>query len=217
MLRTRSALLLAESTASWVPWGPPRPVKMVGDDRVGRLVLAPEDWSAGFDFDAMEEYLATWLREHPDVWISAIERAAAMQSRPHSHPLARRLDQASGPIARAEAHIEELVPPGPVVRDYTELPWRVDPHFIDPRAGVAGEYSNWLILLGGGLVGLAAGLAAVYVVRRRSGAGSAALGDRLAALESRMTDTQDVMIALSEKIDRMDARERSPGARESGS
>ena len=107
---------LFEETASWVPWGPPRPVKMSGDERVGRLVLAPEDWSAGFDADAMDDYLAAWLREHPDVWISAIERSVAGRSRPHSHPLARRLDQATGAIARAEALTPGLEPPGPVVR-----------------------------------------------------------------------------------------------------
>ena len=32
-----------------------------------------------------------------------------------------------------------------------------------------------------------------------------------------MTDTQDVMIALSEKLDRIDARDRGPAARENDS
>ena len=32
------------SAASWVPWGPPVPLKMMRDGLVGRLVLAPEDW-----------------------------------------------------------------------------------------------------------------------------------------------------------------------------
>ena len=237
----RSDFRLAGETASWVPWGPPVGVKMMGDNKVGRLVLAPEDWSEGFDAEAMEEYLETWLRDHPDVWISAIERAAARQSRPHSHPLARRLDQAAGAIARAEARILETE--GPLVWDYKTVPWRSpgDPvgGVVSPPAadevlaslerglrelqGTADEEllaslrrelqadsgrNGWLVLLGGCLLGLAVGLAAVHVVRRRSQPDSSGLGDRLAALESRMTDTQDVMIALSEKLDRMDARDR---------
>ncbi len=210
---SRSTRLLTEATASWVPWGPPVAVKMMGDNKVGRLVLAPENWSAGFDAEAMEEYLETWLRDHPDVWISAIERAAAGQPRPHSHPLARRLDQAAGAIARAEARI--LDAPDPATWDYKTVPWRspgdpmgedVRPTYVHP--GDASERDDWLVLLGGCLLGLAVGLAAVYLVRRRSGADSSALGERLSALESRMTDTQDVMIALSEKLDRMDARDR---------
>ena len=176
-----------EATASWVPWGPPRSIKMYGDDRVGRLVLAPEDWSAGFDLEAMEEYLATWLRDHPDDWISAIERAAAGQPRPHSHLLARRLDQAALPVA----------PAGAWQGSHPDVPAH-GPEAWDGR----------LLLAGGCLLGLALGLAGVLLVRRRPGADSAALGERLAALESRMTDTQDVMIALSEKVDRMDARDR---------
>ncbi len=196
---------LGEGTASWVPWGPPVPTKMMGDHKVGRVVLAPEDWSAGFDAEAMEEYLATWLRDHPDVWISAIERALAGRPLPHSHPLARRLDQASGAIARAEARILGLEPPGPAVRDYT-TPWQGGPplNLVPEEA----EDDDALLLIGGCLLGLAVGLAAVYVARRRPGADSAVLGDRLSALESRMTDTQDVMIALSEKLDRMDERDR---------
>ena len=201
---SRLTRLLREATASWVPWGPPRSVKMYDDDRVGRLVLAPENWSAGFDAEAMEEYLATWLKDHPDVWISAIERALAGRPRPHSHPLARRLDQASGAIARAEARILGLEPPGPAVRDYT-TPWQGSPH---PDLVRRGDDNDRLMLIGGCLLGLAVGLAAVYVARRRPGADSAVLGDRLSALESRMTDTQDVMIALSEKLDRMDERDR---------
>ena len=49
-----------------------------------------------------------------------------------------------------------------------------------------------------GLLGLTVGWVAVYLVRRLSASGSSSLGDRLAALESRVTDTQEVMIALSE-------------------
>ena len=215
--------LLSEETASWVPWGPPRPVKMFGDERVGRLVLAPEDWSAGFDADAMEEYLATWLRDHPDVWISAIERSVAGRSRPHGHPLARRLGQASGPVAPAEARVSEIE--SPPYWDSRDTPWQVRPPsspapgFLPGQSLVQEEagMDEALLLIGGCLLGLAVGLAAVYVVRRRPGADPAALGDRLAALESRMTDTQDVMIALSEKIDRMDARDREPGVREKDS
>ena len=195
---------LGEGTASWVPWGPPVPTKMMGDHKVGRVVLAPEDWSAGFDAEAMEEYLATWLKDHPDVWISAIERALAGRPRPHSHPLARRLDQASGAIARAEARVWESEGMAPTYSDYTQPPWQASPHLDLVRE----DDNDRLMLIGGCLLGLAVGLAAVYLVRRRSGEDSAALGDRLAALESRMTDTQDVMIALSEKLDRMDARDR---------
>ena len=35
------------------------------------------------------------------------------------------------------------------------------------------------------------------------------LGERLVAVEQRLTEVQDVMIALSEKFDRLEARERS--------
>ncbi len=228
---------LGDENSSWVPWGPPRPVKMVGDDRVGRLVLAPEDWSAGFDAEAMEAYLATWLEDHPDVWIAAIERAAAWQPRPHSHPLARRLNQAPGAIARADARI--LEPPGPATWDYRTTPWGSPGGPTGGDAGPVGDdellealrrelqgtddealeavrrqlrgdsgRDDWLVLLGGCLLGLAVGLGAVYVARRRSQPDSSGLTDRLAALESRMTDTQDVMIALSEKLDRIDSRDR---------
>ena len=236
---SRSVRRLGDETASWVPWGPPRSVKMLGDDRVGRLVLAPEDWSAGFDAEAMEAYLETWLRDHPDVWISAIERAAAGRTRPHSHPLAGRVDQAAGVISRADARIHGIDAPGPATWDYRTVPWRspgdpmgrdVSPRTDDEvleslrrelqgtddevvvslRRELLGdsERDEWLVLLGGCLLGLAVGLAAVYVVRRRSQPDSSGLGERLAALESRMTDTQDVMIALSEKLDRIDARDR---------
>ncbi|MCY3736528.1 MAG: hypothetical protein OXG13_09030 [Gemmatimonadaceae bacterium] len=207
-------LLSSEETASWVPWGPPVPVKMMGDSRVGRLVLAPEDWSGGFDFDAMEVYLATWLRDHPDVWISAIERSVARRSRPHDHPLARRLDQAAG-VARADARVLGIEAPGAATWDHRTAPWRspgdpmgegFSPTYVP--LGASSGRGDWPVLLGGCLLGLAFGLAAVYVLRRRSGSDSAVLGDRLAALESRMTDTQDVMIALSEKLDRLDARDR---------
>lgn len=37
-----------------------------------------------------------------------------------------------------------------------------------------------------------------------AGPAAAALEERIAQIESRMTDTQDVMIALSEKLDRID-------------
>jgi hypothetical protein len=49
---------------------------------------------------------------------------------------------------------------------------------------------------------------------RRGGSGGpdpdavAAMNERIAQIESRMTDTQDVMIALSEKLDRIDDRGR---------
>ena len=213
-----------EETASWVPWGPPRSIKMVGDDRVGRLVLAPEDWSAGFDAEAMEAYLETWLREHPDVWIAAIERAAARQSRPHSHPLARRLEQAAGAISRADARMLGTDAPGPATWDHRTVPWGSPGGPMGADAGPPGEdellqalrrelrgdsgRDDWLVLLGGCLLGLAVGLGAVYVVRRRTQPDPPGLTDRLAALESRMTDTQDVMIALSEKLDRIDSRHR---------
>ncbi|MDA0337687.1 MAG: hypothetical protein O2782_21180 [bacterium] len=48
---------------------------------------------------------------------------------------------------------------------------------------------------------------------RRSGRGrnedsdaATAMDERMAQIEARMTDTQDVMIALSEKLDRIDGR-----------
>ena len=182
--------------ASWVPWGPPRSVKMYGDNLVGRLVLAPEDWSAGFDADAMEAYLESWVMDHPHDWPRGGRRWV---DRPHTHGLPRRLDQAGGPVARAEARVSEIEGMAPTYRDYPETPW---------QGGEEAENDDALLLIGGCLLGLAVGLAAVYVARRRPGADSAVLGDRLSALESRMTDTQDVMIALSEKLDRMDARDR---------
>ncbi len=226
--------LLAEETASWVPWGPQVPVKMMGDRRVGRLVLAPEDWSAGYDAEAMEAYLEAWLRDHPDVWISAIERSVAGRSRPHSHPLARRLDQAAGAIAPADARILGTDAPDPATWDYRTVPWRspggamsgdVSPRGDDElleavRRELRGDSygrDDWLVLLGGCLLGLAVGLAAVYVARRRTQPDSSGLGDRLSALESRMTDTQDVMIALSEKLDRLDARDRGGSGSPPGS
>ena len=175
---------------------------MFGDNLVGRLVLAPEDWSAGFDADAMEAYLEGWVMDHPHDWPRGVRRWV---DRPHTHGLSQRLNQAAGAIARAEARVLEIEAPGPAVWDYTQPPWQASPHLDLVRRE---DDNDRLMLIGGCLLGLAVGLAAVYLVRRRSGEGSAALGDRLAALESRMTDTQDVMIALSEKLDRMDARDR---------
>ena len=186
----------ANANASWVPWGPPRSVKMYGDNLVGRLILAPEDWSAGFDSEAMEAYLEGWVMDHPHDWPRGVRR---MVDRPHTHGLPRRLDQAGGPVARAEARVSEIEGMAPTYRDYPETPW---------QGGEEAENDDALLLIGGCLLGLAVGLAAVYVARRRPGADSAVLGERLSALESRMTDTQDVMIALSEKLDRMDARDR---------
>ncbi len=180
------------STASWVPWGPPVPMKMMRDGRVGRLVLAPEDWSAGYDAGAMEAYLDRWLRDHPEQWISAIERAAG---RSHSSGLDRMLSQTAG--ARA---YPETGAPGPFGLHYEEVPYRIGP--------AAGQEGNWLMVLGVGLLGLTVGGVAVYLARRLSASGSSGFGDRLAALESRVTETQEVMIALSEKLDRIDAGDR---------
>ena len=73
---------------------------------------------------------------------------------------------------------------------------------------MAGQEDDWLMVLGVGLLGLTVGCVGVYLVRRLSASGSPGFGDRLAALESRVTDTQEVMIALSEKLDRIDAGDR---------
>ena len=40
-----------------------------------------------------------------------------------------------------------------------------------------------------------------------------AMNERIAKIESRMTDTQDVMIALSEKLDRFDDQDRKGDAK----
>lgn len=40
-----------------------------------------------------------------------------------------------------------------------------------------------------------------------------AINERIAKIESRMTDTQDVMIALSEKLDRFDDQDRKGDAK----
>ena len=176
--------------ASWVPWGPPVTLKMMRDGRVGRVVLAPEDWSAGFDAGAMKAYLDRWLRDHPEQWISTIERAAG---RSHSSGLDRVLSQTAG--ARAYPGTEA----GPFVLRYGEVPRRTDP---------VAEEDDWLMVLGVGLLGLAVGGVVVYLARRLSASGSPGFGDRLAALESRVTETQEVMIALSEKLDRIDDGDR---------
>ena len=188
----RPSPLHGVSMASWVPWGPPVTLKMMRDGRVGRLVLAPEDWSAGFDAGAMAAYLDRWLRDHPEQWISAIERAAG---RPHSSGLDRMLDQTAGAGAVLEPEA-----PGPFGLHYEEVPYRIGP--------AAGQEGNWLMVLGVGLLGLTVGGVAVYLARRLSASGSSGFGDRLAALESRVTETQEVMIALSEKLDRIDAGDR---------
>lgn len=178
--------------ASWVPWGPPVPVKMMGDGLVGRLVLAPEDWSAGFDAGAMDAYLEEWVRDHPHDWNLGHRRWV---ERPHSHGPPGTLDPAPYRVAPADA--SQGSPAGAAA--HGPEPW---------EAHGPAPWDGRLLLLGGGLLGLALGLAVFFVARRRPGDDSADLGERLTALESRMTDTQDVMIALSEKLDRMDARDR---------
>ena len=165
--------------ASWVPWGPPVSLKMVGDGLVGRLVLAPEDWSAGFDAGAMRAYLEGWVRDNPHDWNLGIDRDRL---------------RVGGAVTTSETRV-----PAPGGRYDSETPWREQPR------------PTGTLVLGGCLVGVAVGLAAVYVVRRRSGSDSSVVGSRLAELESRMTDTQDVMIALSEKVDRIDTRDRTGG------
>ena len=66
-------------------------------------------------------------------------------------------------------------------------------------------------ILGGCAIILVIGFT-VYLIRRSGGGGDpeavAAMNERIAQIESRMTDTQDVMIALSEKLDRIDDRDR---------
>ena len=177
--------------ASWVPWGPPVSLKMVGDELVGRLVLAPEDWSAGFDAGAMRTYLQGWVRDNPHDWNLGIRRDRL---------------RVGGAVTPSKTRV-----PAPGDWYDSETPWREDPR------------GDWHMVLGGCLVGAAVSLAAVYAVRRRSGPDSSAVGPRLAALESRlaglesrMTDTQDVMIALSEKVDRIDARDRTGGRAPAG-
>lgn len=66
-------------------------------------------------------------------------------------------------------------------------------------------------ILGGCAIILVIGFT-VYLIRRSGSGGDpeavAAMNERIAQIESRMTDTQDVMIALSEKLDRIDDRDR---------
>ena len=180
------------ATASWVPWGPPVPMKMMRDGLIGRLVLAPEDWSGGFDAGAMEAYLDRWLRDHPKEWISAIERATGHS---HSSGLDRMINQTAG-----DGAVPGTEAPGPFVLRYGEVPYRIGP--------AAEQEYDWLMVLGAAVLGLTVGCVGVYLVRRISASGSAGFGDRLAALESRVTETQEVMIALSEKLDRIDAGDR---------
>ena len=76
---------------------------------------------------------------------------------------------------------------------------------------------NWLlqIAIGAGIINLCGGLVSwgnIYLSDlKKSTKGRKEddqLGLRLNDIDRRLTDVQDVMIALSEKIDRMDERER---------
>ena len=130
--------------ASWVPWGPPASLKMMKDGLVGRLVLAPENWSAGFDAGSMGAYLEGWVRDNPHDWNLGIRRDR---------------HRVGAAVTASEARL-----PVPGDRGYS----------VTPRPGQRRD--DWLMLLGGCLLGLAVGLAAVLVVRRALGSDSAAKG-----------------------------------------
>jgi hypothetical protein len=227
-------------TAAWVPWGPAVSAKRIGNERIGRLVIAPEAWSAGFEDGPVHAYLTSWLKDHRhvheawdrDVGLAVLQarltkaqadqelqreirRAIAdVQSEANAaarvaETVARAAAATASAVAAAEARALEIEVP-PVAVD--EATWELVPRWSQPPlpAPVPDRSleRNLISVVGGCALILMVGFAA-YLIRRggkeRATPGAVkALEERIASIESRLTDTQDVMIALSEKLDRID-------------
>ncbi|MBT3342525.1 MAG: hypothetical protein HN712_21120 [Gemmatimonadetes bacterium] len=103
-----------------------------------------------------------------------------------------------------EIHISEMVPPVPPV------PPVAREHRIVFESGDSGGTAE---IIWGSMMGLAMLIGAVGItvaIARRSGSGKSGdapkTTDRIERIEQRLTDTQDVMLALSEKLDRLDEK-----------
>jgi len=88
-------------------------------------------------------------------------------------------------------------------------------HALDRGVSTAGRVIDGLIAMGVILaIGLSVGLT-VFLVRRSGARGSADeadlddLTERLDTIERRLTDTQEVMVALSERYDQLEGRQPS--------
>lgn len=206
-----------DSNAAWIPWGPAVGGKASSDDRVGRLVLGLESWAAGAGAAEARQLAAAWVRDHADqveAWKAwQAERPARVEARPGESQerqaeaavalamrVARAAEQAAA-VAAADAGNASL--PDIDVPEPPELPAWV------PWARVRSPFDLAIPFAGTCALILTTGLT-VFLLRR-SGRGQTqaadveALAERIAHIESRLTDTQDVMIALSEKLDRIDA------------
>ena len=221
--------------AAWVPWGPPIGAKPFADERIGRLVLGPEDWAAG-DHEArqVQAFTAAWLRDHG----GALDRYrqqfsdSGLQERLQEHMAQMQEQQAevaarvaagvarvaatAGAVAAAEARALEVeAVAAPLAPATWELVPRQEMRFPPGPTHSDDSLETTIVgILGACAVILVLGFS-VNLVRRggrgKTDANVDALGERIASIESRLTDTQDVMIALSEKLDRIDERADSGG------
>jgi hypothetical protein len=216
--------------AAWVPWGPPVPSKSHGNDRVGRLLLAPTDMSVA-DAASLTAILSVFngdqgdgleqlhnLARHEDDFERLIEslvernvevagpKAAALAAQIASQVAAA--VARAGAVATAEARMLESphIPAVPHIPHLPAVPVAFGDNGMSPMA------YHVLNFVGGCAIILAIGFT-VSLIRRSGRSANAtdadaatAMDERMAQIEARMTDTQDVMIALSEKLDRIDDR-----------
>jgi hypothetical protein len=113
-------------------------------------------------------------------------------------------------MAQSEARLEEAV--GPMI---FRIPSPLAPMspasiYLEHQESEDSALITVVKIFGGCAIILVIGFT-VYLIRRSGSGGNheaAAMNERIAQIESRMTDTQDVMIALSEKLDRIGDRDR---------
>lgn len=212
-----------QGNTAWVPWGPPVRGKFGGNDKVGRVLLAPSGLASGEmqnlatvlgAFNRSHEHGLQALEDHEAEFEQMIERLVehnADGAGRHAAMFAARLATqiasaaSASAIASAEASIAQMdTPPPPMAPVHRMIS-------VTSSSDEDSTTSQVINILGACAMILAIGFTVSLI--RRSGAGggddeggpgATALEDRIAQIEARMTDTQDVMIALSEKLDRID-------------
>lgn len=245
--------------SAWVPWGQPVGSKTQNNNKVGRLVIAPEGTphlAAAAITRVLREYGADeGLTHHVEALVKHQTSlvAHALKLAEHHIKLANQgiednvteeeIERIEEEIERIEEEIERIAESAAQdgdVRDASRSVQRIiggivgaaqtgaiaaaeariahapspprAPHMAHPPEDDNRVTEQLLGILGACLVIVAIGFA-IQTVRRGSGPGDdgdteSSLNDRIEHIESRLTDTQDVMIALSEKLDRIDENER---------
>jgi hypothetical protein len=261
-----------DGTTAWIPWGPPIGGKVAGNDRVGRLILAPEGTPAEAaaalasildsgdptrgTFDLSEAADRARQRAHltrhqvelvkHSVALAQHQARLSWQAAAHGDPeevIEREIERIEAEIERVALEIERSAEAGGEEVDAEQVarlvevvalgiaraatavrvaearveidtdgfappvpPLPPDPVHIGGHGRTDEGSTAWSDLFGVVVMLLIAGAFVVAGTRQRRAESTgtrASAQERIETIESRLTDTQDVMIALSEKIDRL--------------